>query len=98
MVSITPGETYEIVSPKTDYWEKKYGTARPRITLEAPDTEIWRGGWGVQNGNPACMLYGMRSGFSGLPWDGTVWYGKVGHMGELVHESELQPIAEAEAL
>lgn len=37
-------------------------------------------------GNPACRNYGMRQG---LPSDGEVVYGKIGHLGYLVHQSEI---------
>jgi len=42
--------------------------------------------WMVCNGNPTCLKYAMRSGFSGLPLDDKVVYGKVGAFGHLVHE------------
>ena len=45
--------------------------------------------WMTCNGNPACLNYAMRSGFSGLPIDDDVVYGKVGGLGYLVHESEI---------
>lgn len=45
--------------------------------------------WMVCDGNPAAMIYGMRSGFAGLPTDDDVVYGKVGAFGHIVHASEL---------
>ena len=39
------------------------------------------------------MAYAMRSAFEKLAWSGKVYYGKVGRLGELVHESELEGIA-----
>ncbi len=45
--------------------------------------------WMVSNGNPACMIYGIRGGLNGLPTDDEVLYGKIGHFGHLVHISEL---------
>lgn len=45
--------------------------------------------WMVSDGNPAAMHYGIRSGLTGLPIDNSVWYGKIGGLGHLVHESEL---------
>ena len=74
----------------------------PEIEIE-DDHEKLRGGggwWGHQNGNPCCILYGMRSGTEGLPFDspgsGEVFYGKiktgVTSLGELVHISELEEI------
>jgi hypothetical protein len=46
--------------------------------------------WMDCNGNPACMVYGIRSGFAGLPLDNEVLYGKVGSFGHLVHISEIE--------
>ena len=45
--------------------------------------------WMTSSGNPACQKYAMRSGFSLLPLDNEVVYGKVGAFGHLVHVSEL---------
>lgn len=44
---------------------------------------------GCLNGNPACMIYGVRSGFAGLPIDDKVLYGKIAGAGYLIHESEI---------
>jgi len=41
------------------------------------------------NGNPAALIYAIRSGFDGLPTDDEVVYGKIGSFGHLIHESEL---------
>ena len=46
--------------------------------------------WMVCDGNPACLKYAVRSGFGGLPIDDKVVYGKVGVLGHLVHESEIE--------
>jgi hypothetical protein len=46
--------------------------------------------WAVSDGNPAAMIYGMRSGIQGLPLDDEVLYGKVGLFGHLIHVSEIQ--------
>lgn len=47
------------------------------------------GSWMDAQGNPAALKYAMRSGFARLPLDNEVVYGKVGHLGHLVHVSEL---------
>lgn len=49
--------------------------------------------WGDCEGNPACMVYGIRAGFNGLPLDNEVLYGKVGAFGHLVHISEIEVAA-----
>jgi len=42
--------------------------------------------------NPACLIYAIRIGFAlePLPNDDEVVYGKVGHLGHLLHVSELE--------
>lgn len=48
--------------------------------------------WMNANGNPACMNYAMRTGFSSIhiPIDDEVLYGKINGLGYLVHISELE--------
>lgn len=48
--------------------------------------------WMDCNGNAACMVYAMRTGFSStpIPTDDEVVYGKVGAFGHLLHVSELE--------
>jgi hypothetical protein len=48
--------------------------------------------WMYMDGNPACMIYAMRSGCTGIPTDDEVVYGKVGAFGHLLHVSELEEI------
>ena len=50
--------------------------------------------WMYSKGNPACLKYAMRGGFSGLPVDDEVVYGKVGPFGHLLHVSELGEIVQ----
>lgn len=47
--------------------------------------------WMDCNGNPAALLYAMRTGFSSyrVPINNEVLYGKVGCFGHLVHVSEI---------
>ena len=45
--------------------------------------------WMWCEGNAACLNYGVRSGFGGLPLDDEVLYGKIGSLGHLIHISEL---------
>lgn len=45
--------------------------------------------WMLCQGNPACMVYALRTGLTGLPPDDEVLYGKIGALGHLVHISEL---------
>lgn len=45
--------------------------------------------WMTCDGNPAAMIYGIRSGTHGLPLDNEVVYGKIAGRGHIVHVSEL---------
>lgn len=47
--------------------------------------------WMICQGNPACLIYAVRTGMSAdpTPIDDEVVYGKVGRFGHLVHVSEL---------
>ena len=49
------------------------------------------GSWMHAQGNPACLVYAMRTGLaSDVPTDDEVLYGKVGAFGHLVHISEIE--------
>ncbi|HPF41806.1 MAG TPA: hypothetical protein PK093_24495 [Phycisphaerae bacterium] len=50
------------------------------------------GSWTTANGNPACLVYAMRTGMSQErpPIDDEVLYGKIGYFGHLVHVSEIE--------
>ena len=84
------------------YFRGKYGTPTPSFIIRGEDTEIWRGGWKEYDG-PACTIYGWRNGVELLPTEGKVYYGYVicvgpgegstpCFLGEVVHESELEPV------
>lgn len=60
------------------------------IVIEDWWDNLTGGSWMNANGNPAVMIYGMRSGFNGLPTDDKVLYGKLGAFGVLVHISEIE--------
>ena len=84
---------------RSDYFRDKYGTPNPFYLVEAEDTEIWPGGW--RAGGAACTIYGKRNGVELLPTEGRVYYGHVlcvapgggiCPVGEVVHESELEPV------
>lgn len=50
--------------------------------------------WMFCDGNPACLIYAMRSGLSDtpIPTDDEVLYGKSMGLGHLVHVSEIEVI------
>lgn len=47
--------------------------------------------WMISDGAPAALLYAVRIGCNGnnVPLDNNVVYGKIDHLGYLIHESEL---------
>ena len=82
------------IKGKSRYFKGKYGTFNPTIKIEAEDNIVFGGGWGDQYGNPACLLYAVRSIEDGIPSSGKVYYGKIKGLGELVHEIELIELEE----
>lgn len=48
--------------------------------------------WMWAQGNPACMIYAIRTGFADgdIPIDDEVLYGKIDGLGYLVHVSEIE--------
>lgn len=53
---------------------------------------LGQGSWMGCQGNPACIIYALRTGTSArpVPTDDEVLYGKVGYLGHLVHISEIE--------
>jgi hypothetical protein len=45
--------------------------------------------WMDMEGNPAAMIFAIRSGMNGIPMDNEVLYGHVNGLGHMVHVSEL---------
>lgn len=81
------------VKGESKYFANKYGTSNPEIIIEDTDEKVFGGSWKWQTGNPACMIFAMRSVMDNVDAiTETVYYGKVGSMGELVCESELEKI------
>lgn len=49
--------------------------------------------WGMSDGNPAALVYGIRTGMNQMPFDDEVVYGKdMNNRGHLIHTSELRPL------
>lgn len=74
----------------------KDGMQHPQFDLDGEDFHLedyWQNvagmSWQQADGNPAAIMYALRSGRLGLPIDDEVVYGKVRGMGVLVHVSEL---------
>lgn len=67
------------------------------LRLEDWQDRVFGKSWMACDGNPACMVYGLRSGFNGLPLDNEVVYGKFEDgRGGIVHVSELDVPAKAQ--
>ena len=69
-------------------------------TIVIADTwlKVYGKSWMFSDGNPAAMQYAMRAGLTGLPADDNVWYGKIGGLGYLVHELELEEVPTTDRL
>ncbi len=59
------------------------------VEVEGYWDEITGTSWMYSNGNPAALVYAMRSVDANLPLDDDVLYVKYGPLGSLVHVSEL---------
>jgi len=106
LLEIWPGEKLFRIRGNSEYFRDKYGTPNPFYMLKGEDTELWPGGWRAEGAGPACTIYGKRNGVELLPTEGRVYYGHVlceapgsaGRfssicpVGEVVHESELEPV------
>ncbi|GAG61618.1 unnamed protein product, partial [marine sediment metagenome] len=86
---------------KPGNFREKYDTPNPIIEIEDEDVALWPGGWKEWD-IAVCIIYGWRNGVELLPTNGKVYYGHIFcspitpdsspmGLGELVHESELEP-------
>jgi len=93
-MDIIKNQIYKIKG-NSKYFKNKYGTSNPEIKIEGTDKEALGHSWMIADGNPAAMLFAMRSGLEGLAFDSQtqVYYGKIDGLGELVYESELEKIS-----
>lgn len=62
-----------------------------RFIVEDWWENVYGRSWMVSDGNPAAMIYGIRTGMKRgtVPSDNNVVYGKIDGMGYLLHVSEL---------
>lgn len=86
----TADKRYKVVWAK----ETPAPSAPQELEIEIAYTEgLWKDltgeSWMTTDGNPACLIYGMRAGKAGLPMDDNVHYVHIGMFGHLVHETEL---------
>ena len=62
------------------------------IEIEDWQDRVFGKSWMVCDGNPACLVYAMRTGLSKIPipTDNEVLYGKIGGLGHIVHITEIE--------
>lgn len=65
-------------------------------TIEGYWDELTGKSWGISDGNPACLKYAWRISTvdTDVSTDDRVFYGKIGYLGELIHECEVEEIQE----
>jgi len=96
-MKIVKGKTYRIkgIHP---YFKRKYGTDNPKFEVHGTDIEFWDKSWGLMQGNPCAMLFGMRMGLEGKSIEEVdkeiVWIGHIlpSGLAECALESELEEI------
>lgn len=82
---------YELVKLKTDVkTNMQEMQAGEEVEVEGYWDDVTGGSWMWAQGNPACLVYAMRSATKGLPVDDEVVYVKYGGFGSLIHVSELE--------
>ena len=57
-------------------------------------TNVYGKSWTEADGNPAAIIYSIRTAKGGLPFSDDVLYGKCGSLGYLVHVSEIEEAAD----
>lgn len=82
------GKTVKIKKDSKHFQQPEFGGSDFRV--EDWWDRLVNKSWMFCDGNPAAMVYGIRSGLNGLPTDNEVLYGKVGALGHLVHVSEIE--------
>ena len=93
-------QTHETSSPLAGKTVKIREDAQHPQVPNFGGSEIWiedwwdkltGGSWMDAEGNPAALIYAMRTGFSNykVPTDNEVLYGKIGGLGHLIHVCEI---------
>ena len=91
-MKIEKNTKYKILG-KSKYFKGKYGTFNPIIIIEDLAIKVFGESWGIMNGNPTAMLFGMRAGMEDLNGaDKDVYYEKVDGLAELIELKELEKI------
>ena len=82
------GKTVKIKKSSTHFQFAEFGGSDFRV--EDYWDRVSGKSWMDCTGNPACIIYAMRSAQNKLPFNDEVVYGKIGSYGHLVHISELE--------
>lgn len=85
------GQTVRI---KSDVKHPQYEIAGKEFQVEDWSDRVMGVSWMNATGNPAALVYAMRTGLSKkpIPTDNEVLYGKIGPFGHLIHISEIEPL------
>lgn len=89
--SALAGQTVKVASWVKHPQNKNFGGAD--ILIEDWWDRVYGSSWMFAQGNPACLVYAMRTGFSTkpVPDDDEVLYGKTDDgLGHLIHLSEIE--------
>ena len=91
-MKIYKDKKYRIV--KSKHFEKKYGLENPEILIEDRDKVVFGDIWKNRTYVPAVLAFVRRQIEDNLhsKENEKVYYGKIGYLGELVFESELEKI------
>lgn len=87
------GKTVRIKAHVTHAQVTDFGGSAYRV--EDWQDRVMGKSWMFCDGNPACLVYAMRTGMSKhrVPTDDEVLYGKVGSFGHLLHISEIEEVS-----
>jgi hypothetical protein len=86
------GKTVRIKAGRTHPQVENFGGCE--ILIEDWWDRVSGSSWAWARGNPACLVYAVRTGITKhpVPGDDEVLYGHMGGLGHLVHISEIEPI------
>ena len=91
-IKIKKDKEYRVKESK--HFKKKYGEENPIIKIEDRDKVVFGAAWQHRQYVPAVVAFMMRQINDNLhsKENEKVYYGKIGYIGELVFESELEVV------
>lgn len=87
-------QPYETVKVNADLKTNPPIPAGSEVEVEGYWDVVTGKSWMWSNGNPAALIYAMRSTTANLPVDDNVVYAKHSGLGHIIHISELEPANE----